>query len=174
MYCLPIGRLFHLHKLDSQQKKTILTQTVRYWPFGQSSSLDGDVCWDLFSVPGCKVLVQRSYYSSADVVVFHSSELVNGPVKLPLNLPGPQGQSWAWLTLESPPHNGKMTPSSNIFNITVTYGRNSDVDTPYGELQLRKNVRQPVEHDPPKKLDLIFLQGVQQPAEPSPEERDVP
>lgn len=39
------------------------------WPFGQSSSVEGDVCWDLFSVPGCKVVVQSSYYSTASVVV---------------------------------------------------------------------------------------------------------
>ncbi|XP_075885111.1 alpha-(1,3)-fucosyltransferase 7 [Nelusetta ayraudi] len=141
------------HKKNREDEKRSPSRTILLWhrPFGASFSLDGNICLDLFNVPGCKVVDERSYFSSADVVVFHNRELINGQEKLPLHLPHPQGQSWAWLTMESPPHNGNLKPFANIFNMTITYRRDSDVYAPYGELHPRKDEGQPVEGVPPNK-----------------------
>ncbi|XP_008322748.1 alpha-(1,3)-fucosyltransferase 7 [Cynoglossus semilaevis] len=108
--------------------------TILLWhfPFGVSMKLDGDVCWDLYHIPRCRLVDQRSAISYADVVVFHNRELVMGHEKLPLDHVCPQHQRWAWMTLESPVNNGNLRQFSNIFNMTMTYRRDSDVPLPYG------------------------------------------
>lgn len=111
-----------------------VTVLLWHWPFGRSSSLKGDVCWDLYQIPRCKLVDERSHFPSAHVVVFHNKELVQGKQKLPTDLPRPPSQRWAWMSLESPPHNGNLRKFANIFNMTVSYRRDADVTVPYGEL----------------------------------------
>ncbi|KAL7376936.1 hypothetical protein ABVT39_018548 [Epinephelus coioides] len=115
-----------------------ITVLLWYWPFGRSFSLKGDVCWDLYSIPHCRLVDQRSLFPSADVVVFHNKELAVRRQKLPLHLPRPQGQRWAWMSLEAPAHNGNLSQYANIFNMTITYRRDADVTVPYGELLPKK------------------------------------
>ena len=116
---------------SSSRDVTIL---LWYWPFGRSFSLQGDVCWDLYRIPRCRLVDQRSLFPSADVVVFHNRELVQGIHKLPFDLPRPQGQRWAWMSLEAPVNNGNLGKYANIFNMTVTYRRDADITIPYGEI----------------------------------------
>nr|XP_040054248.1 alpha-(1,3)-fucosyltransferase 7 [Gasterosteus aculeatus aculeatus]XP_040054249.1 alpha-(1,3)-fucosyltransferase 7 [Gasterosteus aculeatus aculeatus] len=111
-----------------------ITILLWYWPFRRPFSLRGDVCWDLYGIFGCRLVDQRSFFPSADVVVFHTKELVMGHQKLPLNLTRPQGQRWAWMSLEAPVHNGNLCRYDNVFNMTITYRRDADVTIPYGEL----------------------------------------
>ncbi|KAM9424766.1 alpha-(1,3)-fucosyltransferase 7-like isoform 1-T3 [Pholidichthys leucotaenia] len=111
--------------------------TVLLWhkPFNTPVSLGkGDICWDQYGIPGCRLEDRRSTFTSADVVVFHNRELVTGQERLPLHLPRPPGQRWAWMSLESPRHNGNLSPYGNIFNMTVSYRRDADVTIPYGEI----------------------------------------
>lgn len=110
-----------------------VTILLWYWPFGRSFSLRGDMCWDLYRIPRCRLVDQRSLFPSADVVVFHNRELVQGQ-KLPFDLPRPQGQRWAWMSLEGPVYNGNLRQYANVFNMTITYRRDADVTVPYGEL----------------------------------------
>ncbi|XP_047229483.1 alpha-(1,3)-fucosyltransferase 7-like [Girardinichthys multiradiatus] len=117
--------------LSSTKNMTVLLWN---WPFGQSFSLKGDVCWDLYKIPNCKLVDQRSLFPLAHVVVFHNRELIQGRQKLPTDLPRPQGQRWAWMSLESPAHNGNLQKFANIFNMTMSYRRDADVTLPYGEL----------------------------------------
>lgn len=135
----------------NQNHSPNLTILIWHWPFGAQVSVEGDVCWDLYKVPGCRLVDQRSFFSSADVVVFHNRELVQHHEKLPLDLPRPEGQRWAWLSLESPAHNGNLKEFPNIFNMTISYRRDADVYAPYGELQPRRDEGQPVEGAPPNK-----------------------
>uniref|UniRef100_A0A8C6PYB4 Fucosyltransferase n=1 Tax=Nothobranchius furzeri TaxID=105023 RepID=A0A8C6PYB4_NOTFU len=111
-----------------------LTILLWHWPFRHSFSLKGDVCWDLYQIPYCKLVDQRSFYPTADVVVFHNRELIDGSQRLPTHLPRPQGQRWAWMSLESPNNNGNLRRFGNLFNMTISYRRDADITVPYGEL----------------------------------------
>ncbi|XP_042365881.1 alpha-(1,3)-fucosyltransferase 7 isoform X2 [Plectropomus leopardus] len=125
------ARNVHLSSSSSIRNVTIL---LWYWPFNRSFSLRGDVCWDLYSIPHCNLVDQRSLFPSADVVVFHNRELVMHRQKLPLELPRPQAQKWAWMSLEAPVYNGNLRRYANIFNMTITYRTDADVSVPYGKL----------------------------------------
>ncbi|XP_035996577.1 alpha-(1,3)-fucosyltransferase 7-like [Fundulus heteroclitus] len=125
------GAEFPTFNYSSSTNVTIL---IWYWPFGDTLSLTGDVCWDLYKIPRCRLVDQHSSFPSADVVVFHNRELIQGSQKLPTDLQRPQGQRWAWMSLESPAHNGNLQKFANIFNMTISYRRDADVTTPYGQL----------------------------------------
>ncbi|XP_041706684.2 alpha-(1,3)-fucosyltransferase 7 [Coregonus clupeaformis] len=111
-----------------------LTILLWHWPFGPSYSLEGDVCWDRYRIPGCRLVDQRSLYPSADLVVFHHRELMMGQERLPLHLPRPRHQKWVWLSLESPDNSGDLKPFNNMFNWTMSYRRDADITIPYGTL----------------------------------------
>nr|CAH04177.1 alpha3-fucosyltransferase [Tetraodon nigroviridis] len=115
-----------------------LTVLLWSWPFNKPLSLEGDVCWDMSGIPGCRLLSQRSLFSTADVVVFHSNELEKQRRALPFDLPRPQGQRWAWMSLEAPAATPDLRRYSNVFNMTVSYRRDADVTIPYGQLQPRE------------------------------------
>lgn len=132
-----------------------VTVLLWYWPFNKKSSLKGDVCWDLYGIPRCRLVDQRSYFPSADVVVFHNRELVRRREKLPLDLPRPQGQRWAWMSLEAPDHNGNLHRYANIFNMTITYRRDADVPIPYGEMQPQQADGLQVQDPPSNKSFLV-------------------
>lgn len=132
-----------------------LTILLWYWPFGRSFSLRSDVCWDLYRIPRCRLVNQRSLFPSADVVVFHNRELVQGREKLPVDLPRPQGQRWAWMSLEAPVYNGNLQQYANIFNMTITYRRDADITVPYGELLPKEAEGHLVEDVPLNKSFLV-------------------
>lgn len=137
-----------IHNLSSIKNVTIL---LWHWPFGRPLRLRGDVCWDLYRISHCRLVDQRSLFSSADVVVFHNRELIKGNQKLPVDLPRPQHQRWAWMSLEASDNNGNLQQYANIFNITVTYRRDADIRVPYGEQLPKKTEGYLVEDIPPNK-----------------------
>ncbi|XP_053710516.1 alpha-(1,3)-fucosyltransferase 7-like [Synchiropus splendidus] len=134
----------------SSHERNLTTVLLWSWPFGSHFNLDGDVCQKLYHIPRCLLISQRLQFSTADFVVFHNRELMHGE-KLPLHLPRPQGQRWVWMSLESPPHNGNVKQYVNIFNLTMSYRRDSDISIPYGELVPNPN--------PGKDLDLDLLEN---------------
>ncbi|XP_054613120.1 alpha-(1,3)-fucosyltransferase 7-like [Dunckerocampus dactyliophorus] len=139
------------HTTQIQPKVTVL---LWYWPFNQVEDIHGDVCWDRYRIPRCRFVAERSSFSEADVVVFHNRELVTGKEKLPLELPRPLGQRWAWLSLESPANNGDLRRFAGVFNLTVSYRRDADVSTPYGKLLPRAS-EEPMDPIPQNKTDLV-------------------
>ncbi|XP_035463131.2 alpha-(1,3)-fucosyltransferase 7 isoform X1 [Scophthalmus maximus] len=140
------------NRTSSSRNLTIL---LWYWPFHTLDNLKSDVCWDVYRIPRCKLVDQRSLFSSADVVVFHNRELMSGYEKLPLDLQRPHCQKWAWMSLEAPAHNGNLQPYAGIFNMTMTYRRDSDVTIPYGELLPREAEGQLVQDDFQNKSSLV-------------------
>ncbi|XP_007566223.1 alpha-(1,3)-fucosyltransferase 7 isoform X1 [Poecilia formosa] len=141
LFCILSGLLLCLHNgwreantYNYWKSTANVTILVWKWPFGRSYSLKGNVCLDLYKIPNCTLVDQRSLFPSAHVVVFHNRELVQGSQQLPIELPRPQGQRWAWMSLESPAHNGNLKKFANIFNMTISYRRDADVTIPYGEL----------------------------------------
>ncbi|GAA6232032.1 alpha-(1,3)-fucosyltransferase 7-like [Lates japonicus] len=161
--CLLNGRLTGFQTLTVRNATTCfncssgrdVTILLWYWPFSKSFSLEGDVCWDRYRIPHCRLVDQRSLFSSADVVVFHNRELVQGLQKLPLDFPRPQGQRWAWMSLEAPVYNGNLRKYADIFNMTITYRRDSDITVPYGELLLQETGEHLVEDIPLNKSSLV-------------------
>ncbi|XP_072518111.1 alpha-(1,3)-fucosyltransferase 7 [Salminus brasiliensis] len=119
-----------------------ITILLWYWPFRTPYNLAGDICLEMYGIPGCHLVDNRSLYSTADIVVFHHHELKTRRQKLPLHLPRSDGQRWLWLSLEAPPNNGNLTPYAGIFNLTMSYRPDADITVPYGKL-----VRGEAEHD---------------------------
>lgn len=136
----------------NQRNVTIL---LWYWPFSRSFSLKGDVCWDLYRIPHCRLVDERSLFPSADVVVFHNKELVQGTKKLPFDLPRPQRQRWAWMSLEGPVYSGNLRKYANVFNMTMSYRRDADITIPYGELRPKEAAEHLVEDVPLNKNSLV-------------------
>lgn len=130
--------------IKSIENTTIL---VWYWPFGQSHSLAGNPCSDHYGIPNCVLVSNASWFSKADLVIFHNRELVTGQRKLPLHLPRPKKQRWVWLSLESPPHNGDMSQLAGHFNYTMCYRRDADIYSPYASLLPSKAPRGMTVHD---------------------------
>lgn len=93
------------------------------------------MCLDLYNIPGCKIVDQRSEFSKVDIVVFHQRELASKKEKLPVNDERPDQQRWVWMSLEAPENNGNLRPFANLFNLTMSYRRDADITIPYGELQ---------------------------------------
>ncbi|XP_066509797.1 alpha-(1,3)-fucosyltransferase 7-like [Hoplias malabaricus] len=116
-----------------------LTILLWQWPFGVSYSLKGNVCWEMFSIPGCFLKDNQSMFSHADVVVFHHQELSNGCSMLPLHLPRPPRQRWIWLSLEPPLNNHNLSAFNGLFNWTMSYRSDADIFMPYGKLVAKKN-----------------------------------
>ncbi|XP_034752844.1 alpha-(1,3)-fucosyltransferase 7 [Etheostoma cragini] len=132
-----------------------ITILLWYWPFGRSFNLSGDVCWDFYRIPHCRLVDQHSLFPSADVVVFHNTELALGHQKLPLDLPRPQGQRWAWMSLEAFKYKRMLRQYANIFNMTITYRRDADITVPYGELVPKEAEGPLVEEVPLNKSFLV-------------------
>ncbi|XP_059909942.1 alpha-(1,3)-fucosyltransferase 7 [Gadus macrocephalus] len=121
------------------------------WPFGRSYSLEGDPCRQMYNITGCFLSDDRSAFTAADVVVFHHHELrwapPSSPHSLPLHLPRPPSQRWAWMSLEPPVNSGDLRPFNGLFNLTVSYRRDADVPIPYGRTVPRSAGGRPGDDD---------------------------
>lgn len=150
-FLLPWPRASQADAPDHDRGGRNLTVLLWFWPFDRPLSLNGDVCWDAYRVPGCTLLSRRSLFSTADVVVFHHHELMKRRRSLPFDLPRPPGQRWAWMSLEAPGAKLDLRQYSNVFNMTVSYRRDADVTVPYGRLQPRERAAQPTHAAPANK-----------------------
>uniref|UniRef100_A0A803SU46 Fucosyltransferase n=1 Tax=Anolis carolinensis TaxID=28377 RepID=A0A803SU46_ANOCA len=107
-----------------------LTVLVWEWPDGQTPDLSADVCSRLFGLEGCCLTTDRSLFNRAEVVVFHHRELGRSP---PPPAKGHPGQSWTWVSLESPEHT-KGNGSEAAWTWVMSYRRDADIFMPYGKL----------------------------------------
>lgn len=87
-------------------------------------------------VSNCATTNQRSFLNRSSAVIFHPVEFSD------LDLPqarSPQ-QLWVFFMLESPPHTGGVFTESTrgLFNITMTYRRDSDIFQPYYVVEPRE------------------------------------
>ncbi|XP_008123607.3 alpha-(1,3)-fucosyltransferase 7 [Anolis carolinensis] len=107
-----------------------LTVLVWEWPDGQTPDLSADVCSRLFGLEGCCLTTDRSLFNRAEVVVFHHRELGRSPLP---PAKGHPGQSWTWVSLESPEHT-KGNGSEAAWTWVMSYRRDADIFMPYGKL----------------------------------------
>ncbi|XP_036382025.1 alpha-(1,3)-fucosyltransferase 7 [Megalops cyprinoides] len=135
--------LLHLHLKPGSPwagvaRRRNISILLWHWPFQRRYSLQGDVCWDHFRIPGCLLWDDHTLFANANVVVFHHHELKTGRSELPLHLPRPPAQKWLWLSLESPATNGNLSRFNGLFNWTMSYRRDADIFMPYGEVVPRE------------------------------------
>lgn len=113
-----------------EHRLTILLWT---WPFGQRFNFIN--CSELYSTPDCHFTLDRRWSQKADAVIVHHRDVcwnMKGLAQQP-RLPS---QRWIWFNLESPSHSPNLGAMKNLFNLTMSYRKDSDIFTPYGELQL--------------------------------------
>ncbi|XP_035279288.1 4-galactosyl-N-acetylglucosaminide 3-alpha-L-fucosyltransferase 9-like [Anguilla anguilla] len=116
--------------------KKELNQTIVLiwlWPFGQTYDLSS--CSALFNIDGCYLTADRNLYNKSNGVVIHHRDISRDLSNLP-PLQRPPFQKWVWMNLESPSHSPKMPGLENLFNLTLNYRQDADIEVPYGSIVL--------------------------------------
>ncbi|XP_014060464.1 4-galactosyl-N-acetylglucosaminide 3-alpha-L-fucosyltransferase 9 [Salmo salar] len=101
------------------------------WPFGQSYDLD--TCSTQFNIEGCFLTADRDLYNKSSGVIIHHRDIKSDLSNLP-PLQRPPFQKWVWMNLESPSHTYKNPGLGNIFNLTLNYRQDADIEVPYGSV----------------------------------------
>ncbi|XP_043936673.1 4-galactosyl-N-acetylglucosaminide 3-alpha-L-fucosyltransferase 9-like [Protopterus annectens] len=109
-----------------------LTVLLWNWPFGVRFDLD--VCLSKYGISNCRVTADHSMYDTADAVVFHYSDLNGNPNNLPQRK-RPGKQYWVWYNMEPPENCGGLEKFNSMFNLSLSYRKDSDIFIPYGYLQ---------------------------------------
>lgn len=130
LYYCTINHPSQLQKRQVDVTLRNLSILLWYWPFGRSYSLSGDKCLELYNISRCFLTDNTSAYHTADVVVFHHLELSKHLSMLPDERP--PSQSWVWMSMEPPVHQGNLTRLNGIFNWTMSYRLDADIHIPYG------------------------------------------
>ncbi|NXT53128.1 FUT6 fucosyltransferase, partial [Pluvianellus socialis] len=145
----PFAEIAHAGNTSTPPKQdhrlTILLWT---WPFGQRFSFLN--CSELYNTQNCHFTVNRSWSQKADAVVVHHRDVCWNTKQLS-QLPRPPSQRWIWFNLESPSHSPNLGSMNNLFNLTMSYRKDSDIFSPYGELHLLDQP-QPLSIPPKTKL----------------------
>ncbi|NXC10484.1 FUT3 fucosyltransferase, partial [Orthonyx spaldingii] len=111
-----------------------LTVLLWTWPFG--SHFNFTECSELPGCPGCRChfTTNRSHRHGAAAVILHHRDVCGDRERL-ARLPRLPTQPWIWLNMESPSHSSNLSAMGNLFNLTMSYRRDSDIWVPYGELR---------------------------------------
>ncbi|KAA8582049.1 hypothetical protein FQN60_008789 [Etheostoma spectabile] len=129
--------------------KNVTTVLIWLWPFGQTYDLG--VCSSLFNIEGCFITADRNLYNKSDGVVIHHRDICTDLSNLP-PLQRPSFQKWIWMNLESPSHSSQLPGIENLFNLTLNYRQDADVEVPYGSIVAAEGEEDFV---PPSKNKLI-------------------
>ncbi|XP_061553136.1 4-galactosyl-N-acetylglucosaminide 3-alpha-L-fucosyltransferase 9-like isoform X1 [Phycodurus eques] len=115
----------------AKSDRNVTTVLIWLWPFGQTYDLN--VCGSLFNIDGCFVTADRNLYNKSDGVLIHHRDICSDLSNLP-PLQRPSFQKWIWMNLESPSHSSQLAGIENIFNLTLNYRRDADIEVPYGSV----------------------------------------
>ncbi|KAJ1211321.1 hypothetical protein NDU88_006681 [Pleurodeles waltl] len=130
-------------------KQTELVILLWTWPHDYRFPLDR--CLPQYGISGCHLTANRSRYKHADAVVIHHRDVSSNISLLPQQ-PRPPHQLWIWFNLEPPIHLSNLHLMDNLFNLTLSYRRDSDIFTPYGWME---NVSEPENFTIPIKSRLV-------------------
>ncbi|NXF63813.1 FUT3 fucosyltransferase, partial [Ciccaba nigrolineata] len=146
----PSARRAHARDTSAPPKgEHRLTILLWKWPFGHHFNFIN--CSKVYKTPDCHFTVNRSWSQKADAVIMHHGDVFREREKL-VKLPRFPFQPWIWFNLESPSHSPNLGAMDNLFNLTMSYRRDSDIFTPYGELLL---LTQPQPLNIPPKTKLV-------------------
>ncbi|KAK6490131.1 4-galactosyl-N-acetylglucosaminide 3-alpha-L-fucosyltransferase 9-like [Huso huso] len=126
--------VFKIKKLFSSKNDALENQTIVLiwlWPFGQTFELNS--CSSLFNIQGCLLTVDRSIYNKSHAVLIHHRDISSDISNVPQSV-RPSFQKWVWMNLESPTHTSQTSGLEHLFNLTLTYRRDADIQVPYGSL----------------------------------------
>ncbi|NXL95053.1 FUT9 fucosyltransferase, partial [Alectura lathami] len=121
---------FFSSKTDNFNETIIL---VWLWPFGQTFDLTS--CQAMFNIHGCHLTIDRSLYNKSHAVLIHHRDVNWDLTNLPQQA-RPPFQKWIWMNLESPTHTPQKSGIEHLFNLTLTYRRDSDIQVPYGSMMV--------------------------------------
>uniref|UniRef100_A0A8C4NK92 Fucosyltransferase n=1 Tax=Eptatretus burgeri TaxID=7764 RepID=A0A8C4NK92_EPTBU len=84
----------------------------------------------------CILSTNKNDMDAADFFILHHAQLSGYPNSMRYQLPTRRrpDQRWVWFCLEAPP-NSITEHLDGIFNLTLTYRRDSDIFSPYGWLE---------------------------------------
>ncbi|XP_020389771.2 4-galactosyl-N-acetylglucosaminide 3-alpha-L-fucosyltransferase 9-like [Rhincodon typus] len=122
---------------------------IWFWPFGQTFELNS--CESHFNVRDCYLTVDRDMYSKSHAVLFHHGDIRKDLTNLPTE-PRPAFQKWVWMNMESPTNARRNSGLDQLFNLTLTYRQDSDIQVPYGSLIASKV---PLDFELPSKSYLV-------------------
>ncbi|XP_059837206.1 4-galactosyl-N-acetylglucosaminide 3-alpha-L-fucosyltransferase 9-like [Hypanus sabinus] len=128
------SRILNMENLSILLKNETIV-LIWLWPFGQPFELN--TCKLDFHINNCYLTADRRLYHKSHAVLFHHSNIRKDLANLPLH-PRPTFQKWVWMNLESPSHTQKKHGLDQLFNLTLTYRRDSDIYVPYGSLRRSK------------------------------------
>ncbi|XP_012736476.3 4-galactosyl-N-acetylglucosaminide 3-alpha-L-fucosyltransferase 9 isoform X3 [Fundulus heteroclitus] len=144
-----VQHVFTAKSKDMLGDEKTITILVWLWPFGKA--YETNICSSAFNIEGCFVTANRNFYNKSDGVVIHHRNINRDLSNLP-KLQRPPFQKWIWMNLESPSNSGKLPGINNLFNLTLNYRQDSDIQIPYGSIEIAETVEDFV---PPRKNKLV-------------------
>ncbi|TRY94772.1 hypothetical protein DNTS_035650 [Danionella cerebrum] len=115
---------------SKDQQETIVL--IWMWPFGVSFALEP--CSTQYNIHGCHITADRNLYDQAHGVLIHHRDIPGDLSNMPQK-PRPYFQKWIWWNMESPTNTYANRALKEVFNLTTSYRRTSDIYVPYGWLR---------------------------------------
>ncbi|MEQ2307865.1 hypothetical protein AMECASPLE_022528 [Ameca splendens] len=139
----------HIKHVFAKSDINVTTVLVWLWPFGQTYEMN--ICSSTFNIEGCFITADKNFYNKSDGIVIHHRDIAGDLSNLPTSQ-RPPFQKWIWMNLESPSHSAQLAGINNLFNLTLNYRQDSDIQVPYGSIVAAETVEDFV---PPSKNKLV-------------------